>query len=61
MRGKAGADGVISEDQYEEIEKMLKENRFLMAVKLYKEYADVGLYDAKNYISNLRDSLKLNV
>lgn len=61
LRGKAGVDGVISGDQYEEIEKLLKENRFLMAVKLYKEYADVGLRDAKNYVDNLRNSIKINV
>lgn len=58
LRGKPSLDFVLTNDQYEEIETMLKEDRFLVAVKLYKQYANVGLYDAKNYVDNLKILLK---
>ena len=61
MRGRVGVDGVISGDQYEHIERLIKEDMFIQAIKLYKEYADVGLKDAKDYVVNLRESLKINV
>ena len=60
MRGSASFDGVLTADQYDEIETMLKDEQgFIPAVKLYKEYADVGLYEAKQYVSGLRDSIKV--
>ena len=59
LRGKNSIDGVLTGEQYDEIEVLLKNNFFLKAIKLYKEYADVGLKEAKDYITDLRSSLNL--
>jgi ribosomal protein L7/L12 len=54
LRDKESNNEVLTEKQYDEIVKLVKDNKSLGAVKLYKEYADVGLKDAKTFVDNLR-------
>jgi predicted Zn-dependent protease len=49
---------LLTQIQYGNVEQLVKSNNFLPAVKLYKEYTDVGLKDAKDFVDNLRESIK---
>ncbi len=54
MRDRNANYDVLTERQYKEVEELVKDGLSLKAVKLYKEYADVGLKDAKDFVDNLR-------
>lgn len=58
LRDKNAIDNILTEYQYEEIENLIKDGGFLTAIKLYREYADVGLKDAKIFVENLKESIK---
>lgn len=51
IRGKAV--GLLTPNQYDEIESLVKNGNKLKAVKTYKEYTGVRLLDAKNFVDQM--------
>ena len=50
---------LLTQIQYGNVELLVKSNHFLAAIKLYKEYTDVGLKDAKTFVDHLRELINV--